>query len=221
MKITHKILNIPPYISTAWENIKLLAMDGNNLVVILQNESRVIIPNIDKNLLAAIFDAHAKAIEEKNKLKKIDFTFGLPLNKEALGGFELLPQALQHNPEQSNLPNLPDEVLSKIALISKTIGFDNPNALPKPEPHCNCIYCQLAKALGNQKLIEEELGEEEKISEEDLRFRTWDIEQTAQNQYTVANPFNKEEKYFVFLGDPIGCTCGSNKCEHIQAVLKS
>jgi hypothetical protein len=35
------------------------------------------------------------------------------------------------------------------------------------------------------------------------------------------NPLDHKEHYNVFLGDPIGCSCGNNNCEHIQAVLKS
>ena len=221
MKITHKILNIPPYISTSWENIKLLALDGPNLVIVLQNESRVIIPNIDKNTLTAIFDAHAKSLEEKTTRGKIDFSFGLPL-QGALPGLEALPNAMQHNPEQANMPDLPEEVLGKISALSKIMNFEDPNVLPKAEASCNCVHCQLARALqgatknGNTKALEEE-----KVTEEDLKFRSWDIKQTAEKQYTVSNPFNKDEKYNVFLGEPIGCTCGSDKCAHIQAVLKS
>lgn len=222
MKITHKILNIPPYISTSWENIKLLALDGPNLVIILQNESRVVIPGIDKNTLTAIFDAHAKALEERTKPGKINLSFGLPAqNFLGSSGLEGLPQAMQHNPEQANMPDLPPEMLDKISALAKAMGVDDSNVLPQAEKGCNCTHCQLARALrgeGKHELLEKET---EEVSEEDLKFRSWDIEQTGENQYTVSNPFNKNEKYTVFLGKPIGCTCGSDKCEHIQAVLKS
>ena len=218
MKITHKILNIPPYISTSWENIKLLALDGPNLVIVLQNESRVIIPNIDKNTLTAIFDAHAKSLEDKSR-GKIDFNFGLPL-QGPLTSLDTLPNLLQHNPEQAHMPDLPAEVLNKISSLSKVMNLEDSNALPKPEAHCNCMYCQLARAItGTAK--NEAQKELEEVTEEDLKFRNWDIEEIGEKQYTVSNPFNKNEKYTIFLGDPIGCTCGSNKCEHIQAVLKS
>ncbi len=220
MKITHKILNIPPYISTSWENIKLLALDGPNLVIVLQNESRVIIPNIDKNTLTAIFDAHAKSLEDKHNRGKIDFSFGFPI-QGALGGLDTLPNAMQHNPAQANMPDLPEEVLNKISSLSKVMNFDDPSVLPAPEANCNCMYCQLARALRGSSKNENTKALEEAVTEEDLKFRSWDIEQTADKQYIVSNPFNKDEKYNVFLGEPIGCTCGSDKCEHIQAVLKS
>ena len=37
----------------------------------------------------------------------------------------------------------------------------------------------------------------------------------------VTNPLDANEHYNVFLGDPIGCTCGQKNCEHIRAVLNS
>ncbi len=223
MKITSKVLNIPPYISTSWENIKLLTLDGSNLVIVLQNESRVIIPNIEPKTLNAIFDAHAKALENKNKRGKIDLSFGLPAGAGGVPiGLDAFPQAMQHNPQQANLPDLPEDVLEKIKTISKVISLDNVNNLPKPEPHCNCMYCQLARAIRGEAKRESELDEKDlEVTAEDLKFRSWDIKQTAEKQYSVTDPFNKDETYTVFLGDPIGCTCGSNKCEHIQAVLKS
>ena len=57
------------------------------------------------------------------------------------------------------------------------------------------------------------------MNEEDLKFRNWEIEQTADKLYIVTNPFDKNEHYSVFLGDPLGCTCGEKNCEHIRAVL--
>ncbi|MGH2612567.1 MAG: hypothetical protein ACRDFB_05905, partial [Rhabdochlamydiaceae bacterium] len=62
---------------------------------------------------------------------------------------------------------------------------------------------------------------EEEVSDEDLKFRTWDIKQENDKLYSVTNPLDKKEHYNVFLGKPLGCTCGNKNCEHIQAVLKS
>ena len=63
--------------------------------------------------------------------------------------------------------------------------------------------------------------QEEEVSREDLQFREWDIEQTSEKVYVVTNPLDKEEKYQIHLGKPIGCTCGSAHCDHIRAVLES
>ena len=39
--------------------------------------------------------------------------------------------------------------------------------------------------------------------------------------FTVINKLDQQEKYNVFLGEPVGCTCGKQGCEHMLAVLKS
>ena len=50
---------------------------------------------------------------------------------------------LQHNSEASDSPDLPKEVLEKMASLSKVIGFENPDNFPKAEPRCNCMHCQI------------------------------------------------------------------------------
>ena len=62
---------------------------------------------------------------------------------------------------------------------------------------------------------------EEEVSAADLTFRSWDIKQEADQLYTVTNPLNAKEHYSVFLGEPLGCTCGFKNCDHIQAVLRT
>jgi hypothetical protein len=79
------------------------------------------------------------------------------------------------------------------------------------------MHCQIAKALHGE-LPEEQ---EEEVTDEDLKFRLWDIDQTGDKLYVVTNPLDSKEYYNVFLGDPIGCTCGEKNCEHIRAVLNS
>ena len=126
-----------------------------------------------------------------------------------------------------NAPDLPAEILEKIASIAKIIAPEDQNSLPKSEPHCNCFYCQVSRAI-QAGLIHHEAGakpqeepNEEPISDEDLSFQQWDILQASDNLYTVINRLDTQEKYNVFLGQPVGCTCGKLACEHILAVLKS
>ena len=59
------------------------------------------------------------------------------------------------------------------------------------------------------------------FSEDDLKFRDWDIEQKSEELYEVTNPIDQNEHYQVFLGNPVGCTCGKKNCEHIRTVLNS
>lgn len=217
MKINETVLIIPPYISTTWKNIDALFMqqkDGASvLVVVLKNGSQVGIPHLEKEVLLQIFEAHTKYQEAPHPTKTSALNIGP-------GGIENMSTAMQHNPKQSDAPDLPTDMLNKITSISKALGVTDPEALPKPEPHCNCIHCQIARALQKKTPQEEEMCDEA-VSDDELVFRSWDIAQTSEKMYLVTNPSNNEEQYSVFLGDPLGCTCGNKNCEHMRAVLNS
>ena len=234
MKINHIILNIPPFISTSWKNIISLHVEDSKLVILLKTKDKIVIPNLEGKILEQIFAAHSKFIEEEAKPNNIPNQFNnnpfsgmksIPAMKIGPSGIESLSGALAHNPEQKNAPDLPPEMIEKITAISKVIGVEDKNAMPKPEPHCNCFHCQIAKALqktsGNENFPNNLVSEEDIVSEEDLKFRSWDIKQVGENLYTVVNPLDLKEQYNVFLGKPIGCTCGEKNCEHLRAVLNS
>ncbi len=230
MKINHKMLNLPPYISTPWKNISALLVEdrgfGLILIVQLHNGTRIDIPGLDKTLIQTIFEAHSQFMEEEMASRPTPLTPSikedfLPFRFSIGSGIEALGSAMQHNPEQKNLPDLPPEVLAKITGVAKVLGIDDPYTLPKAEPHCNCAHCQIAKALHGQSRPVEQSAAEEVIKDEDLSFRTWDIKQPGEKLYVVSNPLDAKEQYNVYLGDPIGCTCGQKNCEHIRAVLNS
>jgi hypothetical protein len=239
MKIDLKILSLPPYISTAWSNISSLHVENIEsepiLIVTLTNGSRIEIPRLSHKLLEEIFLAHVRYIElgqtPASKQRNVSFLpeqlpegGGLPLKIGIEGIDGLGGGALQHNPDNSNAPDLPPEILKKIAAISKALTGEGNITFPKPEPHCNCLFCQVARAIGKglngEELIEKK-EHEEPVSDEDLKFREWDIKQTADKVYTVINPFDQNEHYIVHLGEPLGCTCGKKNCEHIRAVLST
>src|SRR5579872_7331683 len=244
MRINKKILSIPPYISTSWKNIAYINMEDalpNPLLVItLLNGLRIEIPNLDQPILEAIFDSHALYLDQdpssslaKSSAKPTQNTnneplpqtpnelfmgLGLPLrinngNLENFGGFPL-----QHTPDQGSTPDLPQEILSKIGAIAKALEIENPTLLPKAEPHCNCMFCQIARAIHDGLGVEtEKVSEsaEEEITADDLKFRSWDIRQSGEKLYVVTSPLDDREQYSVFLGTPLGCTCGEKNCEHI------
>lgn len=223
MKITSKILSIPPYLSTTWKNISSLHVrpDGNlfTLVVLLQNRAQIEVPNLDKSTIDEIFEAHSRAADEEAlPLFPLDspFSFSLPIGSDGLLDSTGAP-TFQHNPEQSSLPPLQPELLKKIAMVTRAFGLEE--FITKAEEGCNCMYCQLCRTFQNEGKENEENMEE--VSVEDLRFRDWEIEEAGEKLYQVTNPLDENERYKVFLGEPIGCTCGSKNCEHIQAVLKS
>lgn len=249
MKINRHMFHLPPYISTSWKFIAALHVEKREVVVLvvsLTTGTKIEIPNLDAKIIQAIFTIHAQVLDSeqlnKNTTSSVQnptsantaaaiatgentISLNLPLppvlaNTENLGAF------LQHNPEQAEAPNLPHEMLEKISGLSKAIGIQDSATLPKAEPHCNCFYCQIARAMHGEtpSATVEELSqatEEEEVTEEDLKFRTWDIQQTADDLFLVTNPLDAKEYYSVFLGDPIGCTCGSKNCEHIRAVLST
>ncbi len=231
--INEKILSIPPYISTTWNSVASLHMSpvsqGNILIISLHNETTIQIPDLGQDILTKIFQTHSEFINLKTKDKPANdpkqmfnmdniATLGFPMRFG--GALEGLGAAMQHNSEQSGAPDLPKEVLEKISAVAKIM--DNDKSLEqslKAEPHCNCMHCQIARAISGQNSITETEISDEEVSDEDLKFRTWDIAQSGEKLYNVSNPINKEEHYSVYLGEPLGCTCGQKNCEHIKAVL--
>jgi hypothetical protein len=144
----------------------------------------------------------------------IDFPFTGALDGQ-------LTALLKHNPDEADAENLPEEIIEKIEKISSVFTDEEREALPRPEKDCNCFHCQIVKAMYFEEGQEEIEVEEDEVTEDDLRFREWNISKTGENLYTVVNPFDSKEHYSVFLGEPVGCTCGQKDCEHIKAVLYS
>ena len=221
-KINHKILSIPPYISTSWKNISTLHMkevEGKQvLVIVLHNGTLIEIPGLETSLIEHIFDAHSQYVDqetkepqaeslktfEPNKEGDVSFSFGLPFQMSGSESVENISSFLQHNPEQANAPEMPLEVIQKITSITKALGMDMEQmSIPKAEPHCNCPYCQIARAIQGE--AKEEAPTEEEVSDDDLRFRDWDIKQEGDKLYVVSNPLDANEHYQVFLGNPVGC----------------
>lgn len=244
MKITPQILSIPPFISTSWKNIASLHVENQSndvftLIVTLLNGTRIEVPHLEPVMIETIFAAHARYLEQGEKPthpkpffppSPLNFSAGneqlisleIPL-KNGIAGMEGFGTLLQHNAEQATGPDLPSDILEKITLMSQSMGIDDPNAVPKPEPDCNCMRCQIARAMQagikGEKCIHEE--EEEIVSDDELKFQDWIVAQSNEKLYIVTNPLDEKEHYSVYLGDPVGCTCGEHHCEHIRAVLNS
>lgn len=233
IKISDKIVSIPPYLSTNWSQIAALHMKGSILVVTLVDGDAINIPNLTKENLDQIFLYHAAYLEKATlskspiekkleKLENIQHFFekdGGASIQFAFGTMDGLNTVMQHNPEQSDAPDLPPEILQKVSAIAKILGAsDEMMSLPLSVPSCNCFYCQIARTLQPTEVKEEQ---PDLVKDEELQFQQWAIEQTGDKMYTVTNRLDEHEKYVVYLGEPIGCTCGKNGCEHILAVLKT
>lgn len=193
------------------------------LIVFLQNKIKVEIPNLDGDSIERIFEAHANFLEPNVSSMFPDnpilgpFSFKLPIPSDG-AIIDSLGSSMQHNELQSNLPPLSPDILKKIGMVAKAFGLEDLSALPPPKAACNCIYCQVIRAMANDKT---QTDAEEEIAEADLKFQNWKIEQTADKLYLVTNPLDLNEHYTVYLGDPLGCTCGKKHCEHIREVLNS
>lgn len=220
MKINKKILNIPPYLSTPWTNVLSLYLQDEMLMISLNSGEVIAIPDLNDTQIRNLFSIHAKVMEEiepNENTSSLEELFGKGAQIHfGVGNLESLGSALQHNPEHMHAPNLPKDVLKKVGSLAKLISPIDPDMIPKAEPHCNCVHCQIARAIR-----EEEPKEEPYISTEDLKFQEWIVTQTEDALYTVTHKLDPQEKYSVFLGNPVGCTCGKTGCEHIVAVLRS
>lgn len=223
MNITDKIISIPPYISTTWKNIVSLRVEprvsGHVLIIELITGTKVEIPNLDRPFIEQLFTYHAKAVESDGsdaRKSMMTATIPFPLIFPNLEG---LTSIFQHNAEQKETPPLPSEMIEKISEMAKAIAPQELSNMQQPETGCNCPYCQIMRAIHGAPAEPADI--EEVVSDADLTFRTWDIKQENEKLYSVTNPLDDKERYNVFLGDPIGCSCGTNHCEHIQAVLKS
>jgi hypothetical protein len=238
IKVTEKILSITPYISTTWSQIAALHMKGSNLAVTLVDGDTILIPNLSQESIGLIFQHHSLHLEKEQPPAPV------PAHKEPFSGNEVLKElmesqgesgfrmtfgpldglntAMQHNPAQANAPDLPPEIIQKISAIAHIIAPSDESALPQPELFCNCFHCQIARAINastQPTLVQKE--EQDPVTEEDLHFQEWAITQTGTQLFSVTHRLDVLEKYNVFLGDPVGCTCGKQGCEHILAVLKS
>jgi hypothetical protein len=232
MKINEYFVSIPPHISVSWREVSALYMKEGNLYFKLKNGETIVFQEPKKEETDALFLGYA-AFQEQEAIRTLvlnrlplPLPLPIPFDPEEFGdtpiGFKIgtsegIISAARHNPAQAKNPTLSNELFAKIILTLKFIGINGRNVdqLPRGVPDCNCFFCQIM----NQ--IQKEIPPEEKVTEEDLKFREWNITDEGNQCYLVENPSNREEQYRVSLAPPVGCTCNQAGCEHIIAVLKS
>jgi len=222
-----KIFSLPPHVSVAWGEVASLEVKAGILCVHLKSGRCHEIPGLSDEKITEVFAAHSASLSDDVPTGKnrVEMNFGMP--PMGLDGLEGMSMPMQHNPDQKDAPNMPPEVIDKIIAVSEAPGIHEQAAhMPPAEPHCNCLYCQIARAIHGDTHVgfePEATDEEEEVLDTDLTFRDWIInpDEANQNLYIVVNPANEDEHYSVFLGKPIGCTCGHDNCEHIRAVLNS
>lgn len=241
MKINDKLLSIPPYISTSWGYVKSLQMKGPFLMITLMGGESITIPNLKSDIIELIFSVHADFLEknihkatEQNMMTHSHQVIN-PDNSEmpfklGLGSIDGIGNPLIHNPAQKDAVDIPKPILQKIAAIARIISPEDLIAMPKAEPGCNCLHCQIVRTINetiepeHSHFIKQDTHQEkieDEVKDEELVFQQWDVKQTGDNLFNVINRLDTQEKYSVYLGNPVGCTCGRSNCEHIIAVLKS
>lgn len=243
MKITPKLLSIPPYISTSWRNIIALHVRNEELIISLSDGEVIKIPGLSTDTINSIFLAHSSYIEHEAQLEAQQRE-NSPTNMQPppfiqalmaadnhnLGqmrvGFTSFDEAgliMQHNPAQADAPDIPFEILQKIAAIAKILAPESGDLIPQAEPNCNCMHCQLSRAIHGGDTIEsmDHTIQHRAPADKEVPFEPWEVKQTEDKLFQVTNKQDPSEHYNVFLGDPIGCTCGVNGCAHILAVLRS
>lgn len=231
MKINEKMLSIPPYISTSWNYVKSLQMKGPFLVITLMGGESINIPNLKSDVIEQIFIAHANYLEKLSEnLKEPSHSLtqtifnpeGIEMPfKLGIGSIDGIGNPLAHNPAQRDAADVPKPILQKIAAIAKIISPEDMTGMPKAEPHCNCLHCQIVRTIIHSVEPEQVTHEDDEVKDHELIFQQWDVTQTGDKLFNVINRLDTEEKYSVYLGHPVGCTCGKSSCEHIVAVLKS
>lgn len=251
MKISSHILHLPPHLSTTWMQISALYTKEGKLIVTLLSHESIEIPGLTEEEQTQIFTAYASFLEKREQIKTSPITpsrqpqdlnpplrifqlgaapqeilsmfdKNIPLLKMSMDSIESVAETMQHNSKLKDSPIIPDDILQKISEITRIVASNDINAIPKPEPHCNCPHCQIARTIhGKESKAGAEVVEEEIVSDQDLQFNPWMIEQTGEQLYAVTSKEDPSETYHVFLGEPVGCTCGMSGCAHILAVLKS
>lgn len=205
-----------------------------NLVVCLTDGIVVRIPNLPASLIEQIFKVHSEFLTEQNVKKPLRFLKneleGITASETpfrlGIGSMEnMMASSMQHNPEQAHMPDLPSEIVDKIATIAKIVSPGEAINLPKGEPHCNCMFCQVSRAIHKHVQEEEEtevIIESKEVLPQIPSPHPWVIEQYETNCYNVHHHDSPYQQYKVFIKDgEIGCNCGSHGCEHIIAVLRS
>lgn len=237
MKHNPNYFNLPPYLSLAWNQVTALHCQNGALIITLNSGNTITLQDLDVTLIDCIFQAHenyldldsarkpspAKSVDEKPQVALGPFGMHSPIQMglSSLEGLGSAMQHLQHDPAFANAPDLPAEMLEKIGAIARIVVPDAPIELPEAQHNCNCPHCQIARAIGGQTTNSIAKQEPEPmVSPEELHFKQWEIAQTGDKLFQVTNRLDTKEVYQVYLGNPVGCTCGQAGCEHIPAVLR-
>jgi hypothetical protein len=211
------------------------------LIITLKDGSSGSIPDLTQEELSQIFtsfSSYAELPEEEEHKEAAAFKKDISQLVEGMkkgvsefvnlltktGGQALgITKSLEHDPTNAHLADLPPEARKRVEMLLQIVPEDEILAMHEPIQNCNCMYCQVQRILRATlyKKKHPSEDEEEPVDASELTFTEWNVEPIAEKLYIVRNKLDPQEEYRVFLGEPLGCTCGKINCEHIIAVLRS
>ena len=205
MKISRKVLCIPPYLSISWDQIAYMQAffpqdsDQGEMHITCKDAKTIVIPLLSPKEIHTIFACHARFLEE-------------PYLSTPSISFDMISSPLhlcEHDPAQQNAPDLPGELLQQFSRLSTVLDASILSVIPKPEPHCNCPCCQISRVIHAP------------TSSHYAPQATWNIYPIDQNSYKVSHTEQQDISFLVSLSPNVHCSCGSHTCEHIRMVLRS
>ena len=217
MNVNAHYLSFPPHLSTSWDQVAALFMKSNGRIEVqLKSGENVLLPEMTSEETEVVFRYHSLYLLKQAGGTGTAMTPFLGGFRLEIGSSEGLVLPLQHNPDDAQSPELPEEAIMKIAEMAKSIVPPEHLDAFIPESDCRCTYCEIARIIR---------GEQEDLAEiallEEKQESAWEVRPMGNKLYSVVNQKDQQESYSVYLGEPIGCTCGKSRCVHILTVLKS
>ena len=189
MKITSKILSIPPYLSTSWYDVdSLFQSDDGVLVVAMANGTQVRLENLSSEVVHTIFDAHERFLEEeaereededededeeglilgKGTRGEIEFSVHAPLMSDQFDerGGDAMKIFMEHDPSRSLGPLLPEALLKRITSLAKMFLPQDMIPLDASHENCRCPFCQIVRALSG---VPQPVSQEDEDKSADLQ----------------------------------------------------
>lgn len=174
-------------------------------------------PNRDTDMAGGVAELGVEGPWETQS-GRLGLLDNLPLSDQEIA--ELEQQLLDHRPELTESPDLPTALLQRMSVMGQFLHPDILEQMPRAVAGCRCPFCQLHRVL-HREPPDTALPPVEEVSEQDLLFRSWIVQDCGDHLFEVTNSTDPAECYRVFVGEPVGCTCGRHGCEHVKAVLLS
>jgi len=229
MAVTKRMLHLPPYISTSWENVIALHMEQDEdsddplLVVTLSGGVQICIPDLREEMVQDLFALHAQILTMSGaeaSEEALKFTGDFHFARNPWEPREVLQMLMRHQPSLRDEPPMPQAIINKLQSIGQLLDRDILKRLKPPLEGCNCPFCQVHRAVLTDLYDDEVTAEELPTAPpEEVHSGEWVIQSEDQSTFTVFAEHAPQTRFRVCLSDTISCTCGLPNCDHVKAVL--